>query len=149
MPEEPTPPPAPPPPAPRPVIPLDAPGPDAVAAGGDAASAVPPAAPPPRYAVAPVPVIPISEPGVVPPSMQASSPDPFNGLDDNNRAVVIQALRSRMRRPLNEARRQQLDTFLSEHGAQILNDPANALTTQKVVQHLGQVGQEFGSPGKP
>src|SRR5204863_6895193 len=43
----------------------------------------------------------------------------------------------------------QLDHFLSEHGAQILNDPANALTTQKVLQHLANAGQELGTPGRP
>src|SRR5437868_1878510 len=53
-------------------------------------------------------------PATVAPPVQAASPDPFNGLDDSNRAIVIQALRSRMRRQLSEARRQQLDTFLSE-----------------------------------
>ena len=89
----------------------------------------------------------VTPPTVAPP-VQATSPDPFNGLDNSNRAVVIQALRSRMRRQLSETRRQQLDTFLSEHGAQILNDPANALTTQKVAQHLGTVGQEYNAPGR-
>jgi hypothetical protein len=89
-------------------------------------------------------------PTTVAPPVQAASAaaDPFNGLDDSNRAVVIQALRSRMRRQLSETRRRQLDAFLCEHGAQILNDPANALTTQKVMQHLGTVGQEYSAPGR-
>jgi hypothetical protein len=81
------------------------------------------------------------------PAPVGNQPASPNGLGAANRGVVIAVLKSRLRVYLTPEREQQIDDFLAQQGKSVLNDPADALTSKKVFDHLGEVGQEFSNPG--
>ncbi len=66
-----------------------------------------------------------------------------NALFDNDRTAVIHALT--LRRQLSEARRQQLASFLSEHGKLVFDDSDGGLTSNKITARLGPAGTEFSN----
>jgi hypothetical protein len=89
-----------------------------------------------------------------PSSSTSSSSASFNvsfsdGLGSEDRAVVIRSMRNRMSRSLSIRRQQQLDAFLTEHGGLIFDTSNGPLTSQNVSLQIAQVGQEFGTGGKP
>jgi hypothetical protein len=87
--------------------------------------------------------MPATAPTMVTPQAAPVSPE---GLSAAEARVVVNVLRSR--RAITPARQEQLEAFLKEHGKQLLDDPAGALTSRKVYDHLGEVGQEFANPGQ-
>jgi hypothetical protein len=67
-----------------------------------------------------------------------------NGFSVQERAVFINALTRGQ--PLSPARRQQLDTFLREHGRSVIQ-PNGVLIPRTVTGHLGGSGKEYAQDG--
>jgi hypothetical protein len=103
----------------------------AFARGGAAAAAVTTAAPPP------------------PPAPAADPAAADTGLRAPDRAVVVAAMRNRMRAgPLSAPRERQVHAFLAQHGKSVLDPPGGALTHKRVFDHLGEVGKEYATGGQ-
>jgi hypothetical protein len=76
-------------------------------------------------------------------TVTVTKPPSVNALAHSNRTAVVYALS--MKRALSDQRRQQLETFLSEHGKLVFDDTDGGLTSEKISQRLGGAGQEFSN----
>jgi hypothetical protein len=62
--------------------------------------------------------------------------------------VVVNVLRSKTVRPISPDRRRQLEAFLGEHGKLVFDAPDGIITSRKVFDTLGPVGQEYAKAGQ-
>jgi hypothetical protein len=76
-----------------------------------------------------------------------ATPSP-NGLSPGDVGVVSSVLRSKAARPLTPERRRQLDAFLGEQGKLVFDAPDGIITSRKVFDTLGPVGQEYARAGQ-
>lgn len=78
----------------------------------------------------------------------ASAQYPF-AMAQPDRQAVYTAVQNATGRPLTPPRERQFEALLARYGRQIIDDPrGDPLTTQRVAQHIANVGQEFAGPGK-
>jgi hypothetical protein len=86
-------------------------------------------------------------PATVAPPPPVATPSP-NGRGPGDVGVVSNVQRSKTARAMSPERRRQLEAFLGEQGKLVFDSPDGIITSRKVFDTLGSVGQEFARAGQ-